>query len=180
MQVEKLIVYLPPITKTQTTTYYYSLDLILFRVFTQIPYLSINHNTNFNSMQHYSKILSVICAGLLSCAVSATAATEAPDAPSSAVLQAKPAIQVRGVVLDSSGQPIIGATVIEVGAQSNGTLTAADGTFTLSVPSGASLQISYIGYKTATVRAVSGRNIEVVLNEDSELLNDVVVVGYGT
>lgn len=131
-------------------------------------------------MQHYSKILSVICAGLLSCAVSATAATEAPDAPSSAVLQAKPAIQVRGVVLDSSGQPIIGATVIEVGAPSNGTLTAADGTFTLSVPSGASLQISYIGYKTATVRAVEGRNIEVVLSEDSELLNDVVVVGYGT
>ena len=87
-------------------------------------------------------------------------------------------MQVKGVVLDSSDQPVIGATVIEVGTKSNGTLTRADGSFTLTVARGASLQISYIGYQTQTVRAQS--SLTVVLQEDAETLNDVVVVGYGT
>ncbi|MBR7065707.1 MAG: TonB-dependent receptor [Prevotella sp.] len=96
------------------------------------------------------------------------------------VLEVSAAVQVKGKVVDSSGAPIIGATVMEVGTPSNGTLTGSDGTFTLSVNKGSSLSISYIGYKTATVRAVEGRIINVVLEEDSEMLNDVVVVGYGT
>ena len=87
-------------------------------------------------------------------------------------------MQVKGVVLDSSDLPVIGATVIEVGTKSNGTLTRADGSFTLTVARGASLQISYIGYQTQTVRAQS--SLTVVLQEDAETLNDVVVVGYGT
>ncbi|MBR6263499.1 MAG: TonB-dependent receptor [Prevotella sp.] len=96
------------------------------------------------------------------------------------VLQARSVVQVKGVVYDTSNQPIVGATIVEVDAPNNGTLTGADGTFTLSVAKGASLKISYIGYKTATVKVVEGRSVRVVLEEDSELLNDVVVVGYGT
>jgi hypothetical protein len=128
-------------------------------------------------MQYFTKCISVICAGLLTLAVSATATPVTAD---KTVLETSAAVQVKGVVLDSSGMPIIGATVMEVGSTNNGTLTKSDGTFEISVNKGASLRISYIGYKTVTVRATEGRTINVVLEEDSELLNDVVVVGYGT
>ena len=128
-------------------------------------------------MRNYFKILCAICAGLMTSAV-ATAANSVTTGKS--VLEVSAAVQVKGKVVDSSGAPIIGATVMEVGTPSNGTLTGSDGTFTLSVNKGSSLSISYIGYKTATVRAVEGRIINVVLEEDSEMLNDVVVVGYGT
>ena len=131
-------------------------------------------------MQHYSKILSVICAGLMTCAVTATAATDESVTTSGAVLQTRQTVQVRGVVTDSNGMPVIGATVMEEGTSNNGTLTRSDGSFDLTVSRGASLKISYIGYTSVTVKAEAGKNIQVVLNEDSEVLNDVVVVGYGT
>ena len=99
---------------------------------------------------------------------------------SEAVAQAKATVQVKGVVLDTSDQPIIGATVVESGTQSNGTLTGADGSFTITITQGASLRISYVGYKTVTVKPTGGKTVQVVLEEDAELLNDVVVVGYGT
>ena len=128
-------------------------------------------------MCNYSKILCAICAGLM---ISVATETAASVTTGKAVLELNAAVQVKGKVLDSSGAPIIGATVMEVGTPSNGTLTDSDGSFVISVNKGASLTISYIGYKTATVRAVEGRQITVVLEEDSEMLNDVVVVGYGT
>ena len=87
---------------------------------------------------------------------------------------------MKGVVLDTNSEPIIGASVIEVGTQNNGTLTGADGSFTISVAKGASLKISYVGYKTVTVKPSAGKTVNVTLEEDSEVLNDVVVVGYGT
>ena len=99
---------------------------------------------------------------------------------SEAVAQAKATVQVKGVVLDTSDQPIIGATVVESGTQSNGTLTGADGSFAITITKGASLRISYVGYKTVTVKPTAGKTVEVVLEEDAEVLNDVVVVGYGT
>lgn len=84
---------------------------------------------------------------------------------------------VFGVVKDSNGGPIIGASVLEKGT-TNGTITDLDGNFTLSVSSGAVLQISYIGYKTLEVKATP--NMGITLNEDSETLDEVVVVGFGT
>ena len=127
-------------------------------------------------MYNYSKFLSVICAGMLLCG-----ATVPVDANASeAVAQAKASVQVKGVVLDTSDQPIIGASVIETGTKSNGTLTGADGSFSLSITQGASLRISYVGYKTVTVKPTAGKSVRVVLEEDAEVLNDVVVVGYGT
>ena len=128
-------------------------------------------------MPTFRRILSVICTGLVAFSVPVAAET---IQGAETVLQARSVVQVKGVVYDTSNQPIVGATIVEVDAPNNGTLTGADGTFNLSVAKGASLKISYIGYKTATVKVVEGRSVRVVLEEDSELLNDVVVVGYGT
>ena len=81
-------------------------------------------------MQNFRKILAVICTGMAGFAVTATAQ---PVQTVETVLQTRAVIQVKGVVHDSSDQPIIGATVMEVGSQNNGTVTAADGSFSLSV-----------------------------------------------
>ena len=86
-------------------------------------------------------------------------------------------VQVKGTVVEkSSGESIIGASVMEVGSNSNGTITDIDGNFTLSVTSGATLSVSYIGYKTVTVKAQPTLRIE--LTEDSQLIDEVVVTGY--
>lgn len=89
-------------------------------------------------------------------------------------------IQVKGTVTDAEGTPFIGATVMEIGSNANGVVTDIDGNFTLQVAEGASLEVSYIGYKTQRVKAVAGRPVIVRLAEDAELLEEVVVVGYGT
>ena len=86
-------------------------------------------------------------------------------------------ITVKGHVKDSMGE-VIGANVVEKGNPSNGTITDLDGNFTLSVPKGAILQVSFIGYKTAEVEAAP--TVVVELKDDGELLNEVVVIGYGT
>ncbi len=82
------------------------------------------------------------------------------------------------VVSKSDGQPVIGATVVEASNPSNGTITDLDGNFTLRVPEGASLSISYIGYKTVVAAASLGMRI--VMEEENELLDEVVVTGYST
>ncbi|MCM1255911.1 MAG: TonB-dependent receptor [Duncaniella sp.] len=87
-------------------------------------------------------------------------------------------ITVTGTVLDEAGDPLIGATVQQKGA-ANGIATDVDGNFKLSVPKNATLVVSYVGYNTQTV-AVEGRtHITITLKENSELLDEVVVVGYG-
>ncbi|MBO7457230.1 MAG: SusC/RagA family TonB-linked outer membrane protein, partial [Paludibacteraceae bacterium] len=84
---------------------------------------------------------------------------------------------VNGTVVDAAnGEPVIGASILEMGT-TNGTITDWDGNFTLNVKSGATLQISYMGYKTQELAAAP--NMSVKLGEDSELLDEVVVVGYG-
>mgnify|MGYP000473655970 FL=1 len=90
-------------------------------------------------------------------------------------------ITVSGTVLDVNGEPIIGASVLEKGVQGNGTITDIDGLFKLSVSSSkAQLEISYIGYQPQTVVVQAGKNMKIVLQEDSRQLDEVVVVGYGT
>ena len=128
-------------------------------------------------MYNYSKILSAVCAGML---VMGSTMPVAQARASQVVTQAKPTVQVKGVVLDTSGEPVIGASVIELGTQSNGTLTGADGSFSITVARGASIRISFVGYKNVTVKPTAGKSVNVTLEEDSEVLNDVVVVGYGT
>ena len=87
--------------------------------------------------------------------------------------------QVQGTVKDANGQPVIGATVI-VDGTTTGTTTDADGRFVLTVGEQATLTVSYLGYKDAQVAVAGKTAVEVTLQEDAAMLDDVVVVGYGT
>lgn len=95
-------------------------------------------------------------------------------------IQQNSSYKVTGVVSDTSGEPIIGASVVEKGT-SNGTITDLDGKFTIEVNAGATLNISYIGYKNQEVKVDrNGLSLKLTLKEDTETLDEVVVVGYGT
>ena len=89
-------------------------------------------------------------------------------------------VTVKGKVTDSRGEPVIGATVMLSGNQTVGALTDLDGNYSINVPSNSSLIFSCIGYATQTV-ALSGRTvIDIVMEEDTESLEETVVIGYGT
>ncbi|MDD3901777.1 MAG: TonB-dependent receptor [Dysgonamonadaceae bacterium] len=85
--------------------------------------------------------------------------------------------QVRGTVVDDLGEPVIGAT-IQIKGTTQGTVTDIDGVFNLTAPAGGTLVISYVGYTTQEVRVAP--TVRVVLSTDTELLDEVVVVAYGT
>ena len=86
--------------------------------------------------------------------------------------------KVTGKVVDADGEPIIGASVVVKGT-SNGSVTDMDGNFTVpSVPQGGTLVVSYVGYRTQNI-SVTGGNVSVQLEEDKQMLDEVVVVGYG-
>src|SRR5574344_2161989 len=100
---------------------------------------------------------------------------------SSAIVQAtqQQKTSVSGVIKDSTGEPVIGASVVEKGT-TNGTITDLDGKYTLRVAPGATLVVSYIGYKAQEIKVAQRKQIDVTLAEDTEVLEEVVVVGYGT
>lgn len=87
-------------------------------------------------------------------------------------------IVVKGTVTDQSGEPVIGATVIEKGNPSNGTSTGVMGDFSLTVPKGKMLNVSFIGYASQDVAAEAGKMLSIVLAEDAVAAEEVVVVGY--
>lgn len=86
--------------------------------------------------------------------------------------------QVRGVVTDKAGEPLIGVNVLEKGT-TNGTVTDIDGKYTVNVPKGKTLVFSFIGFATQEIK-VDSKVLNVTLNEDTETLDEVVVVGYGS
>lgn len=88
-------------------------------------------------------------------------------------------VKVRGVIKDETGEPIIGATV-RVKGQSEGTVSDFDGNFTLDVTDDNTLQISYIGYQTQEFAVGKQHHFSIVLEDDKKILNEVVVIGYGT
>ena len=88
-------------------------------------------------------------------------------------------ITVQGTVTDEAGETLIGATVQQKGT-SNGTVTDFDGNFTLTVPSNAILSVSYIGYTPKEIAVNGQTNLIIVLSSDDQMLNEVVVIGYGT
>lgn len=92
---------------------------------------------------------------------------------------AQQANKVTGIVKDTNGEPIIGANVTVKG-QSIGTITDIDGRFVLDAPKDAVLQITYIGYVSQEVKVSGNKELNVVLKEDTETLDEVVVIGYGT
>ena len=86
-------------------------------------------------------------------------------------------IQIVGKVVDANGEPLVGASVVEAGT-SNGTITDLDGAFVLSVEPNVTLLVSYVGYKDQEARA--HKDMVVMLREDTQVLDEVVAIGYGT
>lgn len=89
-------------------------------------------------------------------------------------------VTLKGIVKDANGEPIIGASVVEKGKTTNGTITDLNGYFVLMVSPGASIVVSYVGFRTEELKAIPHRNMEIALTEDTKLLDEVVVVDYGT
>ena len=117
-------------------------------------------------------------AGMLLCTTNASAANEQTKMVN-IVAQGQQKTQVTGVIVDASGEPLIGVSVVEKGNKTNGAVTDIDGKFVINVPANSSLVVSYVGYKTQEVAVAGKHNINVTLKEDAEMLNDVVVIGYG-
>jgi len=88
-------------------------------------------------------------------------------------------ITINGIILDESGESIIGASILQVGT-SNGITSDIDGHFTLQVPSNAKILVSFIGYVDQTIDVSGKTNFKIILKEDSRALDEVVVIGYGT
>ena len=89
-------------------------------------------------------------------------------------------ITVKGNVKDTSGEPVIGASVVEKGNTTNGTITDLDGNFSIKIDGKKTLVISYIGMKTQVIAIQGKKVINVQMTDDSKALDEVVVIGYGT
>ena len=89
-------------------------------------------------------------------------------------------VTIKGNVSDLSGEPVVGAYVKETTSATNGVTTDLDGNFTLDVPSDASLEITFMGFQTQIVQVNGKTELNVSLAEDSELLDEVIVIGYGS
>jgi len=132
------------------------------------------HEKKNGNVKLYICLAAALCA-YLPTGVSMYAARA--EKPSASNVYQQTRILVSGRILDSSGQPVPGASVIEKGT-TNGVNTDIDGKFSISVKSGASLEVSCIGYETVSVAA--SENLSVTLREDTQFLDEVVVVGFGT
>lgn len=91
----------------------------------------------------------------------------------------KPVKKVTGVVSDATGEPLAGATIVIKGDNTKGTVSAFDGSFSLEVPEGAEIIVSYIGFDSQVLQVDRRTNFSITLNEDSNMLNELVVIGYG-
>lgn len=101
--------------------------------------------------------------------------------PSTSVLpQQEKSQHVRGVVRDAQGQPLIGVSVVPSDSQKQGVITNTEGQYDVVVKGGTTLKFSYIGMKTKYVTVKPGANYDVVLEEEADMIDEVVVVGYGT
>lgn len=120
-----------------------------------------------------------ICSAFMLTAFS-TVPIFANDYPNVGIMKLQQSEQkITGIVVDTKNEPVIGANVLVKGT-TNGVITDLDGKFILTVPRGAVLQISYIGYITQEIKVTEESNYSILLHEDSEALEEVVVVGFGT
>ncbi|GHU75985.1 SusC/RagA family TonB-linked outer membrane protein [Bacteroidia bacterium] len=122
--------------------------------------------------------LLLVCISVGGAMAASPGATTTPP-PSETTIQQQSNVTIRGTVSDESGQPIIGANVV-VSGTTVGVITDLDGKFELSVSANATVKVSYVGYLPQDFKVVAGKNqYPIVLREDSEALEEVVVIGYG-
>ena len=105
-----------------------------------------------------------------------TCSTAMAASPSQIMSVTQSSTIVKGQIVDAEGEPIVGATVVEIGT-TRGTVTDLDGKFQLNSPANAKLRITYVGYKTVETKAQDG--MKVVMQNDNAQLDEIVVVGYG-
>ncbi len=133
------------------------------------------------------KATRLIPIGLSMCCLAGSSYATQPVTNESSVVSlsgAVPGVQqetkvVTGVIKDKTGEPIIGANILEKGT-TNGTTTDIDGKFSIKIPASATLEVSYIGFLTQQISPKGKSYFEIVLHEESQSLNELVVVGYGT
>lgn len=136
------------------------IETILARVFddSEISYRVLNNRVFLKSSQKTQTNTSLPASG-----------TQQPSAK-----------RISGTIVDVTGEPIIGATIIEKGNPSSGTITDVDGKFTLNVAPDAVLEISYVGYQSQAIASTGKTLFHIVLQEYTRALDEVVIVGYGT
>lgn len=136
----------------------------------------MNEDRKKRGLTHHKFLVAVTISALMLTGSRAGATQTVGDKSYTVVAQQQEA-SISGLVLDTKGEPIIGASVVEKGT-TNGSVTDIDGKFSLAVKSGATLRVTFIGYQPQEV--IATRTMRVVLREDTELLDEVVVVGYST
>ena len=124
-----------------------------------------------------SKFLAAVAISALFLSSSNVMATQTGSTGTHEVLEQMQSISMTVTVVDTKGEPIIGANVIEKGT-TNGGITDLSGQFKMNVKPGAIIQVSFVGYSTQEVKATP--ILKVILKDDTELLDEVVVVGYGS
>lgn len=124
----------------------------------------------------YSKLLTAVAISSLLLSSGNVLATPTVPSTVAGVTEQLQTITATGLVVDATGEPVIGASIVEKGT-TNGIVTDIDGKFTLNVKQEAVLRISFVGYQTLDIKAT--KNMKIVLKEDAEMLSEVVVVGYG-
>lgn len=129
------------------------------------------------TQSRYLSAAKIICLSFLFAVPVETFAESVKESPSVNVVQQQGV--VKGTVVDTQGEPIIGASVTIKGG-TVGTITDIDGNFSLTVPTGSQIVVSFIGYTRQFVTPKQGETLKVVLKEDNKVLDEVVVVGYGT
>lgn len=136
--------------------------------------------TDFQARKTLSRsgLIVGLCISSLVSSYAIPTGTDAAKVKNESVTITQQTKKVSGVVKDNSGEPIIGANVVEKGT-TNGTVTDMDGNYTLSVSNNATLVVSYIGYTTKEIKIGSQAVVNAVLEEDAIGLNEVVAIGYG-
>ena len=122
-----------------------------------------------------------VATAALSLSPLAMAAAGVNDATASVMPQQQTkSMHVRGIVRDASGEPLIGVSVVPSDDQKQGVITNMDGQYDITVKGGTTLRFSYVGFKTQTIKVVPGGNYDIKLVEENDMMDEVVVVGYGT
>ena len=126
----------------------------------------------------YCLKMAVVATVLLCCAQPMNAVTDNTNEMHKTAITQQQNVKTTGTVVDENGEPLIGVSV-KVQGTTTGTITDLNGRFTVDSPKGATLILSFIGYKTIQTKA-EGTPLTITMKEDSEQLDEVVVIGYGT